>query len=76
MEATISYGVRGMPWHKGKLTGQKLPPKLTEICAVRIRLQLGNTSTWLAMSNLAIDSKLRVFVPTRLRVRDICVGSH
>lgn len=29
-----------IPWNKGKLVGQKLPLKLKEIWAIRIRLQL------------------------------------
>ncbi len=28
------------PWNKGKLVGQKLPLKLQEIWAIRVRLQL------------------------------------
>ncbi|MGU7770543.1 tyrosine-type recombinase/integrase [Burkholderia sp. MR1-5-21] len=76
MEATINYGARCMPWNKGKLTGQKLPLKLKEIWAISIRLQLAARTRELAMFNLAIDSKLRACDLTRLRVRDICVGSR
>ena len=47
------------PWNKGKLIGQKLPLKLHEIWAIRIRLQLANKIRDLALFNLAIDSKLR-----------------
>jgi len=32
------------PWNKGKLVGQKAPFKLKEIWAIRIRLQLANSS--------------------------------
>ena len=46
-------------WNKGKLVGQKLPLKLKEIWAIRIRLQLASRTRELAMFNLAIDSKLR-----------------
>ncbi|WP_321802724.1 tyrosine-type recombinase/integrase [Burkholderia sp. BCC1993] len=74
MEATINYGARGIPWNKVKLTGQKLPLKLKEIWAIRIRLQLAARTRELAMFNLAIDSKLRACDLIRLRVRDICVG--
>ena len=31
-----------MPWNKGSSIGQKLPLKLKEIWAIRIRLQLAN----------------------------------
>ena len=46
-----------IPWNKGKLIGQKLPFKLKEIWAIRIRLQLANCIRDLALFNLAIDSK-------------------
>ena len=48
-----------IPWNNGKLVGQKLPLKLQEIWAIRIRLQLANRRRDLALFNLAIDSKLR-----------------
>jgi len=63
------------PWNKGKLVGQKLPLKLKEIWAIRIRLQLTNCIRDLALFNLAIDSKLRSCDLLKLRVRDISHGS-
>jgi len=63
-----------VPWNKDKLIGQKLPLKLNEIWAIRIRLQLYNKSRDLALFNLAIDSKLRCSDLIRLRVRDIAHG--
>ncbi len=65
-----------MPWTKGKLTGQKPPLKLSEICAIRIRFQLAGSTQDLALFNLAIDSKLRACDLTRLRVSDVCHGSR
>ena len=50
---------RSIPWNKGRLVGQKLPLKLKEIWAIRIRLQIAERSRDLALFNLAIDSKLR-----------------
>ena len=50
---------RAVPWNKGKLLGQKLPLKLREIWAIRIRLQLTHRHRELALFNLVIDSKLR-----------------
>jgi integrase len=64
------------PWNKGKFVGQKLPLKLKEICAIRIRLQLANRTRELAMFNLAIDSKLRGCDLVELHVRDITQGSQ
>ena len=59
------------PWNKGKLVGQKLPLKLKEIWAIRVRLQLADKARDLALFNLAIDSKLRASDLVRIRVSDI-----
>jgi integrase len=59
------------PWNKGKLVGQKLPLKLKEIWAVRVRLQLADNRRELALFNLAIDSKLRGSDLVKIRVSDI-----
>jgi hypothetical protein len=49
---------RSMPGNKGRLIDQKLPLKLKEIWAIRVRLQLVHDTRNLALFNLAIDSKL------------------
>ncbi|MBB2931960.1 hypothetical protein FHX59_006434 [Paraburkholderia silvatlantica] len=76
MSASTYTGPSRVPWNKGRLTGQKLPLKLKEIWAIRVRLQLSSQVRDLAMFNLAIDSKLRVCDLTKLRVRDVCHGEH
>lgn len=65
-----------VPWNKGKLTGQKPPLKLPEIWAIRTRLQMSSNIRELALFNLAIDSKLRACDLARLRVQEVCQGSH
>src|ERR1700745_1199007 len=65
-----------VPWNKGKLMGQKPPPKLKEIWAIRIRLQLDHRARELALFNLAFDSKLRGCDLVGLQVRDVFQGSH
>lgn len=40
MEALHSPHGNHIPWNKGKLTGQKPPLKLSEIWAIRTRLQI------------------------------------
>ena len=40
MEVSNPVAVQKAPWNKGKLVGQKLPLRLKEIWAIRIRLQL------------------------------------
>jgi integrase len=64
------------PWDKGRLIGQKLPLKLKEIWAVRIRLQLAQRTRNLAPFNLAIDSKLRGCDLVKLHVGDIALGTR
>lgn len=65
-----------IPWNKGNLTGQKPPLKLSEIWAIRTRLQMSSNVRELAMFNLAIDSKLRACDFTRLHVQDVCHGNQ
>jgi len=76
MTTSQSIGSHRAPWNKGRLTGQKPPLKLSEIWAIRTRLQLGANTRDLAMFNLAIDSKLRACDLIRLRVQDVSVGSQ
>ncbi len=65
-----------IPWNKGRLVGQKLPLRLKEIWAIRIRLQLANRARELALFNLAIDSKLRGCDLVSLRVSDVNQGNR
>jgi len=59
------------PWNKGKLVGQKLPFKLKEIWAIRVRLQIADKKRDLALFNLAIDSKLRGSDLVKIKVSDV-----
>ena len=65
-----------VPWNKGRLIGEKLPLKLKDIWAIRIRLQLAQYIRDLALFNLAIESKLRGCDLVQLRVKDIALGSR
>lgn len=56
---------------QGKLVGQKVPLRVRDIWAIRVRLQLAEKTRDLALFNLAIDSKLRACDLTKLLVRDI-----
>jgi integrase len=53
------------PWNKGKLVGPKPPLQPKHVWAIRTRLRD------LALSNLAIDSKLRGCDVVSLKVEDI-----
>ena len=64
------------PWNRGKLVGQKLPLKLQEIWAIRIRLEMDRRIRDLALFNLAIDSKLRACDLLKLRVSDVSTGGR
>jgi hypothetical protein len=74
MESTESKSTARPPWNKGKIVGQKVPFKLKEIWAIRVRLQLASRRRELALFNLAIDSKLRACDLVKLKVRDVCHG--
>jgi len=67
----MSTESNSIAWSKGKLVGQKLPLKLREIWAIRVRLQLADNKRDLALFNLAIDSKLRGSDLIKIRVSDI-----
>ncbi len=74
MDAIVKDTSRAIPWNKGRLIGQKLPLKLKEIWAIRIRLQLADRLRDLALFNLAIDSKLRGCDLVSLKVKDVAQG--
>ena len=74
MEQLISNASHREPWNKGKLVGQKLPLKLKDIWAIRVRLQLFGRTRDLALFDLAIDSKLRACDLVKLRVKDVSHG--
>jgi hypothetical protein len=74
MDSVTSKSRIAGPWNKGRLVGQKLPLKLREIWAIRIRLQLSDQVRDLALFNVAIDSKLRGSDLVSLRVKDISQG--
>jgi integrase len=74
MDASTNRTESRDPWNKGRLIGQKLPLKLKEIWAIRIRLQLAERLRDLALFNLAIDSKLRGCDLVCLRVNDVSQG--
>ncbi len=61
-------------WNKGKIVGQKVPFKLKEIWAIRVRLQLASRRREHAVFNLAIDSEVRSCDLVKLKVRDVCHG--
>jgi integrase len=75
MDQSTYVALRKTPWNKGKLVGQKVPLKLKDIWAIRVRLQIGRRTRELALFNLAIDSKLRSCDLVRLRMRDVCHGN-
>ena len=76
MDESSSHPERGRPWNKGKLLGQKAPLKVSEVWAIRVRLQLTDRARDLALLDLAIDSKLRSCDLVGLRVRDVFHGEH
>lgn len=47
------------PGDKGKTVGQKVPFKLKNICALRVRLQMEGRVRELALFNLEVDGSFR-----------------
>ena len=76
METQTKESERQVPWNKGKLVGQKAPLRISEIWAIRVRLEIYGRRRDLALFNLAIDSKLRGCDLVQLRVQDVCHGNH
>jgi integrase len=69
MDQTVSSG-----WSGYQVIGPKLPLKLKEIWAVRIRLQMANRVRDLALFDLGLDSKLRGCDLVKLRISDVTIG--
>jgi len=69
MTATSSAaGVPRPAWNRGKITGPKPPLRPSHVWAIRAKLDLEKRARDLAMSNLAIGSKLRGCNLVALRV--------
>ena len=62
------------PWNKGLLVGQKKPLQPKHVWAIRVRLEIARMCRDLALSNLAIDSKLRACDLVKLRIDEVCSG--
>ena len=73
---SVKSAIHREPWNKGKIVGQKVPFKLKDIWALRVRLQMENRTRELALFNLGIDSKLRGCDLVSLKVRDISHGDQ
>lgn len=76
MNIQVKDTAQSTPWNKGKLVGQKAPLRISEIWAIRVRLEIYGRVRDLALFNLAIDSKLRGCDLVQLRVNDVCHGGH
>ena len=76
MEYQAQFFGQPTPWNKGKLAGQKAPLRVSEIWAIRVRLEIYRRVRDLALFNLAIDSKLRGCDLVQLHVNDVCQGGH
>jgi integrase len=68
------YQAANTVWSGYHLIGPKLPLKLKEIWAVRIRLQMANRVRDLALFDLGLDSKLRGCDLVKLRMGDVTIG--
>jgi integrase len=64
------------PWNKGLLVGQKKPLEPKHVWSIRVRLEIALSKRDLAISNLAIDSKLRACDLVKLRLDDVYLGNN
>src|ERR1700751_391734 len=65
-----------VPWNKGKLTGAKPPLRPKHVWSIRTKLQIESRVRYLAMFNLAIDSKLRGCDVVAIKVEDVAAGGY
>jgi len=65
-----------VPWNKGKQIGAKPPLRSKHVWSTRTRLQVEARTRDLAMSNLAIDSKLRGCDVVAIKVEDVAPHGH
>src|ERR1700722_12882878 len=64
------------PWNKALLVGQKKPLEPKHVWSIRVRLEIALPKRDLAISNLAIDSKLRDCDLVKLRLDDVYLGNN
>src|ERR1700679_810445 len=63
-------------WNKGKLTGTKPPLRPKHVWSIRTKRQIEGRVRDLAMSNLAIDSKLRGCDVVAIQVGDVAACGY
>jgi integrase len=72
--ALLSHTRRVLPWIKGRFIGPKPPHKPKQVWAIRFNLQREQRLRYLAMFDLAIDSKLRGCDVVRLTIGQLVVN--
>ena len=65
-----------LAWNKGRIVGQKRPPKPKHVWAIRVRLELAKKHRNLALFNMAIDSKLRGWDLVKMKVVDVMASGQ
>lgn len=58
-------------WNRGRIIGQKRPLQPKHVWAIRVRLELAESTRDFALFNMAVDSKLRGCDLVRLMVSDV-----
>jgi integrase len=67
---------RRPPWNKRKLIGAKPPLRPSHVWSIRTKLQMADRKRYLALFNLAIDSKLRGCDVVAVRVDDVAPSGY
>lgn len=65
-----------VPWNKGKITRAKPPLRPKHVWAIRTKLQIDHLTRDLALSNLAIDNKLRGCDVVAIKVDDVAPNGY
>ena len=71
----LPHGRPVVPWNKGRFVGLKPPLKPKQVWAIRLHLQREQRLRDLAMSDLAIDSKLRGCDLVGLTIGEVVVNA-
>ena len=76
----ILKSTRSLPrrhaWNKGRIVGQKRPLLPKHVWAIRVRLEISESTRDLALFNMAIDSKLRGCDLVSIKVADVFAASQ
>ena len=63
-------------WNKGRIIGQKRPLLPRHVWSIRVRLEMTGSACYLALFNMAVESKLKGCDLVSIRVTDVFAAGH